>query len=261
MDDTTDPVQPEGQGGEGGDSPYSDYLNRIPEEARSDVEPVFRDWDANVTKKFQEAADYRRGWEPFEQLGVNQRDPSEVEWGMQFVDALKNPNTIKEWYDEYARENGLAAMPATDVNGVEEYVDPQVAALQQQLQQLQGALAPQLAELTEWRSTQERNAAESQMQAQREQALEALRGKDDFDETLVTSLLHKYQSDPEHAVERAYADSQAIRSQILKSWTEEKANQPPAAQSGGVADGAPEPINTLKAANEMALAQLRAGRG
>ena len=43
---------PEGQG----QSPYHDYLERIPEDARGVAEEAFRAWDANTTRQFQEAA-------------------------------------------------------------------------------------------------------------------------------------------------------------------------------------------------------------
>src|ERR1035437_4782758 len=67
---------PEGQGDQSNSSPYAEYLDRLPEEVRGDVEPVFRDWDAQTTRKFQDAAKYRKQWEPLEQTGVSQRDPA-----------------------------------------------------------------------------------------------------------------------------------------------------------------------------------------
>lgn len=264
MAEEPDPVQPEdGQGGEGGDAPYAEYLNRIPEEVRSEVEPVFRDWDSNTTRRFQEAAEYKRGWEPFEELGVNQRDPQEVQWAMQFVDALQNPSAIKEWFDGYAKENGLT--PAQEAQLEQEYVDPSVQALvEQQLQAQLGPVASQLAEMSQWRQNQEQQAREAQAMSQIKTEIDDLKAKhpDEFNEQMVEKLLPQYiESDPQHAVQRAFSDWQAIRSQIEKDTMQGKANAPAAAVSGGSADGAPEPISTLKQAAEAAMEQLRAGRG
>jgi hypothetical protein len=47
-----------------------EYLDRLPEEMRGDVEPIFKEWDANVTKRFQEAAEFRKTMEPLSDLGL-----------------------------------------------------------------------------------------------------------------------------------------------------------------------------------------------
>lgn len=260
--DNTDPAQPSGQGGNG-DTPYAEYLNRIPEEVRSEVEPVFRDWDSNTTRRFQEAADYKRGWEPFEQLGVNTREPSEVEWAMQFVDALQNPQAIRDWYGEYAKDHGLS--PAQ--NGEqqeEEFSDPSMQALIERTLQAQlGPVSSQLAEISNWREAREVEAREAQALTQIRSEMNDLKAKhpDDFNESMVEKLLPQYiESDPANAVSRAFADWQAIQAQVQTDWTQGKADQPGGAVSGGSADGSAEPISTLKQASDAALAQLRAGR-
>src|ERR1035437_2050559 len=134
---------PEGQGDQSNSSPYAEYLDRLPEEVRGDVEPVFRDWDAQTTRKFQDAAEYRKQWEALEQTGVSQRDPAEVQWAMQFVDVLHNRSVIKEWFDEYAQQNGLTAKEQQQLE--QEYVDPTVESLvEQRLAAQLGPVANQL---------------------------------------------------------------------------------------------------------------------
>lgn len=263
MPEYTDPEQPNsGQDGQGADAPYSEYLNRIPEELRADVEPVFRDWDANTTRKFQEAAEQRKSWEPYEELGINQRDPGELEWAMRFVDTLQNPEAIKEWYGEYARERGLADQAETD-----EYIDPSVSDLvQRQLSAQLGPVAQQLAEISQWRDAQEQQRAEAEAMGQIKSEISSLKAKhgDAFNEQMVEKLLPQYiDSDPQHAVQRAFADWQSIRASVEQDWTSGKANQPPAAMSGGTASGQPDPPpkgEALKYAAQQALEQLRIGR-
>jgi hypothetical protein len=262
MADNDDYAQPsEGQGEAGGDAPYAEYLNRIPEEARSEAEAAFKQWDSDTTRKFQDAAEYRRGWEPFEQLGVNQRDPAEIEWALQFVDALQNPTTIKDWYSQYAQEHGIAPEePGADP----EYVDPSMqSAFERMLQSQLGPVASQLAEMSQWRETQDQQYREAQAMAQIRSELDDLQSKHgaDFNEAMVEKLLPQYiESDPQHAVQRAWDDWQAIRNQIETDAISGKANQPAGAVSGGTADGSPPEIHTLKDAAAAAMEQLRAGR-
>jgi hypothetical protein len=263
MADSADPVQPDqGQGDEanGGGTPYDELLSRIPEEVRGQVEPVLRDWDANTTRRFQELAEKGRGWEPYEKLGVNQRDPEVLEWAMQFVDTLQNPAAIKEWYGNYARENGITVAQAEQE--INEYVDPSVTEL---VQQQTGPLAQQLAELAQWRDAQERQAAEDQAMSQIRSEIDSLKSQhgDAFNEQAVEKLLPQYiESDPQNAVKLAFADWQAIQSQVQKDWTAEKASQPAGAVTGS-GSGTPDPPpkgEALKYAAQQALEQLRAGR-
>lgn len=258
-----DGVQPdEGQGAAGGDTPYAEYLDRIPEDARAEAEAAFKQWDADTTKKFQDHASYRKDWEPFEALGVNQRDPAEVEWAMQFVDALQNPQTIKEWYDQYAQERGLTTNDGSGED--EQYVDPSTQSfLERQLQAQLGPVASQLAELAQWREAQEQSRREAEAMSQIRSEIDSLKTRhpDEFNESMVEKLLPQYiESDPQHAVQRAFEDWQAIRNQIEKDALSGKADQPAGAVSGGSADGSPEPIRTLQQAAEAAMQQLRAGR-
>src|SRR5438132_770700 len=68
--------------------------------------------------RFQDAADFRKSWEPYEQAGVNQFSPEQVQWGLEFMQALENPQAIQQWYEQYAQQNGLQAeqgqQPAPD---------------------------------------------------------------------------------------------------------------------------------------------------
>lgn len=257
-----DPVQPEpGQGGDATGTPYQEYLDRIPEEVRGEVEPVFKDWDANFTRRSQEFADYKRGWEPFEQLGVNQRDPAAVQWAMQFVDALEDPGAIKTWYEQYAQERGLTPAAAQDES---EYIDPATQALvEQQLQAQLAPLARQLEEVSAWRSAQEQQAAEQQALSDIKTQMADLKAKhpDEFNADMVEKFVAPYiESDPEHAVQRAFTDWQTMRNQLEKDFLQSKADTPAAAEGGGTPAAAPDGIKSLKEAAEAAMEQLRANR-
>ena len=264
MADSTDPVQSDvDQGGQGnGGSPYDDYLARVPEEYRSDIEPIFKEWDSNTTRKFQEAAEARRAFEPYEPY-VKDREPDQVALGLQFVDALQDPKAIKEWYDQYAQQNGLTAQTTE-----EEYVDPTVQALvDRQLAAQLGPVASQVAEFQAWREHQEQQAAVAAQRDEIESQLASLKSQhpDEFDRGLVDKLLPQYiESDPHNAVQKAFEDSRAIVAQVQKQWTDSKASQPPGAVSGGTANGTaerPEGMSIMKWASQQAEEQMRGSRG
>src|SRR6185437_4568025 len=95
-------------------APYQEYLDRIPEDAREMVAPVFKDWDANVTRKFQEHADFRKQWEPFKDTGVTELNPDQLSYAVQLFNALEQPDIMKEWWDGYAQQNGLTVQEAKE---------------------------------------------------------------------------------------------------------------------------------------------------
>ncbi len=260
-----DDVQPpEGQGDQ---SLYSEYLDKIPEDARDIALEAFKSFDANTTRKFQEAADYRKGWEPFEELGVKDRNSEEVRWALNFVDAAfgegtKNPQEIQRWFDEYAKENGLTKAEQNQLE--QEYIDPNIESLvEERLQKALGPVAQQLQDLTGRWTAEDQRRAEAEAASKIESQLEDLKAKnpDTFDRGLVEKFVANHMDDPENAVQKAFDDAVAIVNQIQKDTLQGKANQPPAAESGGSANGTPEPPpkgEALKHANAQALEMLRA---
>ena len=280
--DPAESVQPEqGQGGGGNDAPYAEYLNRIPEEGRAAAEEAFKAWDADTTRKFQDAAEHRKAWEPFEQLGVNQRDPSEVEWALSMLEAAKNnPQSIAEWYEQYAEQHGLtpaeaaqqaaAAQPAVDEFGgiydqaaLESLLQSQLTPLQQRLDAI--AQREEAREYKERLQEAERHIEEqfTQLQSQHPDAfdIKGADGKPIDVRAVIENFTGKYiETDPQHAVQRAFADWDALRSQLESGFLNGKAQQPGAPEGGGVANTQPEQIKTLAQANEIALQRIRGSR-
>lgn len=267
----TDPdapsAQPDGQGGQGdGNPPYAEYLSRVPEEARAEVEQAFRQWDADVTRRFQESAEFRRQWEPYQELGVNQLSPEDVEWALQFRQAaVENPESVQDWYQTYAQAHGLVqsepaapAPPADDGGGYLDY-DPD-ANLQQSLTAALAPMQAQLEAMNQWREAQEAAAAEAAAQEYIQGQLAELKERhgDEFNEAIVEKFIPQYiHTDPRNAVTRAFADSQELRAQIERDTLQSKVGQPRTPESGGVADVNPSEIKTLQQARQIALQQLR----
>ena len=251
-DELTDAVQPEGQGGvgTGGDPPYAEYLSRIPEDARDDIEPIFKEWDQNVSKKFQDHAEFKRQWEPFKDTGISQYGPEQVSWAAQFLEALDKPELIQGWFENYAKENGLTLAEAqaqveeaTDDYG---FQDP----AQQYEKLLEERLSPLMKKLEEYDGRfQQQTQAQANAEAGRyiETQISALEKEhnegnkfDDETRELVDLFAAKYiESDAMNAVPRGYADLQHLLNNQEKKALQGKLNQPPPAEGGGVPDVAP----------------------
>jgi hypothetical protein len=272
-DPEADNVQPdEGQGDGGASAPYAEYLSRLPEEVRGDVEPVFKDWDANVTRRFQDASEYRKQWEPYEGAGVKNYDPETVQGALAFIEAAQNePASIKQWYQTYAEQNGLADEPAAlaepPAPQFDEYGLP--ADTQQVEKLLNDRFAPfeeKIQAIAQWQ--QERVEAETQQQrdeqAQQQidsQFAELEKAHGEFDKELLAMFALKYaDTDPDNAINRGFQDMQTRINAIEKQALQGKVNAPAAAEGGGVPDVTAEKVSTFAQAEEIARQFLRNSR-
>ena len=249
-----DEAQPEqGQGESGG--VFDSYLENVPEEHREPVMQYLKDAERNVNTRLQEAGELRKQWEPYQDTGITNLSPEEAKWMADFRPLLDDPQALQAWYQAYAQEAGIA-----DQNGYQP--EPDVTQLMQQqldpiMQELNG--------LREWRDAQEQHAREQQAQQTIQQQISDLKEKHgDFPVDQVEKFVAQYiESDPEHAIEKAYADWQALVSQTEKQLVSQKMGQPPAAESGGRADSTPEALtgpDALKKAAELARQRLQAAR-
>lgn len=78
-------VNPTANGTEQQGVPYADYLSRLPEGVRPLVEPMFKEWDAGVTKRFQELHSQYEPWTPI----VSEYDPEGVQQAIMLAQAIE----------------------------------------------------------------------------------------------------------------------------------------------------------------------------
>jgi hypothetical protein len=271
-DPASDAAQPdEGQDGEGtSGAPYQEYLDRIPEELREDVEPVFRDWDGQVTKRFQDAAEFRKQWEPLQDTGIHKYDPGDVAWMVQFREALNDPQSIQQWFDSYAKENGLTSAQAQQQleQAVDdyEYQDPS----QQNFERLlEDKLNPLLQKLEQY----DGRFAEQEQQKALADAERIINGQiteleqkhGEFNEEtkeLINTLAGRYiDSDPMNAIPRAYDDLQRWQNNVEKSALQAKVDAPAPAEGGGIPSVTPDQHKRIDSpgVKEAAIEFLRNG--
>jgi hypothetical protein len=244
----------ESQGAEGNGGLYD--LSAVPEDLRSQVEPLFKQFDANVTKKFQEHADYRKGWEPYENLGLNEYDPEGLQQLLQFAEQnLTSEDALREFVTNTARENGWLDDGEPDPEmGEDDPVQGELEDLRQQLSQI-----------TERDQAREQQQREQQIGEYITQEYERLKTEvgelpDEEAQDWVDARAAMYASDPEKrdkAIETAYRDYFAMIAKVETGLLKRKGDQPPAPEQGG-RPGTGEPPNTdRKVARQRAEERLR----
>jgi hypothetical protein len=246
-------VQPEVvESSEGqGQAPYSEYLDRLPEDIRGDVEPIFKDWDSNVTKKFQEAAEFRKQWEPFSDLGLNDVPREEVENLLALRElAANDPEQFDAWLAETARERGLieAIEDESLYEDESEPMDDRLSPLQSKLEQLEA-----------WKEEQEYEARVAEAtKLVEQQVVEASQKHPDVPQELAEQFLASFaESDPENAVSLAFEAAEKWMAQIQQGMVQDKLAQPEAAEQGQKVDGSAERITSFAEASQAALARLK----
>jgi hypothetical protein len=262
-DPPVDDTQPEGQGdvGESGNPVYAEYLDRIPEDAREVAEEAFRDWDTRTQQRFQEAADFRKQWEPLAQTGISDLSAEEVAWLVQFRGALEDPQVMQQWWNGYAEQNGLAAAPPEQQQTLDEYGGYQdQAAIEALVEQRLGPVVQALEQFNERFVQQDQQAAEAQAMQYIEGQLAELEQKHgaDFNREMVELFTTRHiDADPMNAVPKAWADWQKVRNGIEKAAMQPKLEAPPPAEGGGVPDTMPPKLDTFRDAEATAKEMLR----
>jgi hypothetical protein len=248
-------VQPEGQGAATGDAPYAEYLNRVPEEHRQTVEPIFREWDGNVTRRFQEAAGYRRQWEPYEQAGLNQWRPDDLAALVEFSRQYEDPGFRRTWVEQQARELGLLQEPDPGLD--EEFIDPSV---QQLLDQRMTPLQQELEDLRQWRQQQEQSQSQRQIADTLESQYRALTDEHgDIDRDVLEGFAQKHiGDDPMTAMQRGFEAMQKYRGAIEQQLMRGKLNQPGAPNAFGRAATSGEAPKTLRDSQQALIERMNA---
>lgn len=275
-DPEAEPVQPdEGQGdGEAaGGSPWESYLERFPEEVRDTAAEAFREMEGNATKRFQEHSEYRKTWEPYEQLGVSQVSPEDVQWALQFRQAaVENPQAIQQWFDAYAQEHGLTPQQAAaEIQQQQDDLgyDPSQQQLDQMLKQHLSPLQQQVEQMSQWRTQIEEQAHQDQITRALDTEVAALKAKhadslpdelkERFDDVIERFAMKYAQpgADPKRVIALAWQDFESLSNQIEKAALQGKVDAPAPAESGGVPDVSPDKIHSFKQAESVAAEFLR----
>lgn len=269
MEVATDPAAAGGQaGGEGGQGGQGDSasvdglydLSSVPEELREYVENVAKQIQGNVTRRFQEHADFRRTWEPLSQVdGLTDVPPDELSELVQFRQIASDPATFDDWLVQVAsamaeadpdrfqsvfgqlgeqtglfgEEGGEGGEPGGDMESLREMfaemLDERLGPIEQHVNT----------------SSQEARVAAAREQIQTELADVQKKHKDQFGEDLDEDAINHIRQlalsyPPENAIREAYGQHLKITGQAKGELVDDKLNQPKPGVNGGRADTAPE---------------------
>jgi len=246
-----DDVQPstEGQGADADSGLYD--LDSVAPEVRDQLTPHLKKIEGNVTKRFQEAADYRKQWEPYEQLGLADKDPAQIKQLLDFAQLAQDPEQFKSWWEAAGKEMGF-----TDDKPVEEddfdldAEDFSAEKIQELIQkQVEEKVGPIQAKFQE----QEKERLEAEANKEVDSALsEILDGKEvsDEDKEDILAFAWAYSDenggDAKTAIQKGYERYARLVGQGANGLLAQKTNQPKPPEGEGPADTSAEKITSFK---------------
>jgi hypothetical protein len=244
--------EPEGQGAD--DNGLYD-LSAVPEDIRPYVVDELKKIEANATRKFQEHADFRKQWEPYQELGVDKVSPEEMEQLLDFLQIARDEQAFANWWEQVGEEFGLFDDEEPEEDG--EFGEASDENIEQVVKNLlDERLGPVEARLSEDEQEQRVQAAWDEIQSQ----LAALREEHgDFDEDAVCQLAMAYGGD-EDAIQRGFEDFQRIAGHAERQFVEGNGDQPETPERGGAPSANSEPITDFAQATSIAKQRMAQAR-
>jgi hypothetical protein len=259
-----DDVQPTpGQGGDGGTpTAVESYLQSVPEDAREHVAPYLKEAEKHVNSRLQEAAEFKRTWEPYQNVeSLSQYPPEQLAellaWHQQ---VSASPDAYQEWLAEQAKQAGLTPAEQNAVIEAEqdgELTHEEIEKLIQQ--QTEERVAPLQERLEQWETERviDTEAATIRSELDRIQTENKIKLTPD-QEAVIIDLGIPYEDD-EKWVQAGFDRFKEITTEGQRAFVEEKANQPQAPLAAGGVERF-KPARTWAEAAEQAKGRIRAER-
>jgi hypothetical protein len=234
-------VQPEGQGQ--GDSTTGLYdLSSVPEQYRSEVERIAKDIDRNAQAKFREAADYRKQWQPFEELGLTDQNPESIRQMIELSQLLGDESTAQDAVLALAKHVGL------EVDGLdpepEAEPDP-TADLRSQVEQLAAAES-------ERQQAAAQQAEMDRLQGEWDEIVQEHGPFTDDQQELIIELASRFDSEAE-PLKAAHKLFNQIAGHAEQGLVRSKSGEPAAAEPAGRASTAVAPPETFDEAKRLMI--------
>lgn len=238
----------------GGSGLYAEALAGVPEQYRGYVEPHFKKWDQAVGPKLQEAAEYRKQWEPYEQLGVKNLEPDTLKELLSFHEIASDPDQFLQWYQdigEQLRQEGLLDQEQPEQE--EPQGDPEIQEIKSQFQEFQ-----------QWRQQQEQERAYNDANTFLGGELDKLKQENpnmQFSEEVANAIFtfarNYAESDKQNCVKKGFQDYMNLMGQAEKQLFKAKTEAPAPAESGGVPNTGMPPVTSFDEAKRLGMERLR----
>lgn len=240
-----------GQGGGEGDTDGLFDLSSVPEDYRPYVEPHLKDIQRNVNQKFQDNANYRKQWEPYESLGINDYDPEDLQGLLQFAEIANNPETFKEWWNTVGQENKYFDELGDGEEEYEEEGGMDVEALKSTFEEMLDAkLTPIANQTAQFEEAQRVQQAEQHIDGEIA-ALKEQHGE--FDEQVVYKLAMAY--DGPDAIQNGFKDYQGIIAGAERD-TVNRGQGGITPEGAGAANTNGKPITSFSEASDLARERM-----
>lgn len=243
--------EPQGQGG--GNELHEQFISSAPEHLRDAARELVPLWDKGVQERFTESANYKKQWEPYESLGLNDIEPNEIKELLDFREIVQDEEKFRQWYEDIGNLMGVDSDDDDD--------DDEDAAIPKEMQQFMREFQQFRQEQTQREQEREQQEAFQQTAQQvRQQLDEIKRNNPDVDEKVeetICTLALKY--DGEDAIKKGFADYQALMSDAEKRVFKNKTGTdlPGTSVSGGSAATQAEPVTSFEQANRIARERMR----
>lgn len=253
-----DDVQPAdaGQGADTTDSGLYD-LDSVAPEIREAVAPHLKAIEGNVTKKFQEAADYRKQWSPYEEIGLNNLQPDQVKGLLEFAEMANDPEQFGQWWETAGKEMGLfdKFTPDSSVEDLELEDDLSPEKVQELIEK---QVAEKIGPIEQTLQQQQMQSKEAQANEEIASAMGSIRGENsslfegDEDgkvENRIARLAYSYSDDNSlsatEMIQKGFEDYKEMIEAGEKGLFQQKANQPKPPEGPGGADTSPEKVSSF----------------
>jgi hypothetical protein len=269
-----DGAQPPGgdQGtGDGTDSGLFN-LDSVAPDIREHLEPHLKTIQGNVESKFREAADFRKQWSPYEEIGLNEVEPDQVKGLLEFANLAKDPEQFSQWWKAAGDEMGLFdKFGVQDDSGLElaDDLSPEKIAelVEKQVAEKIGPVEQTLQQQEQDRKVAQANEeVASAMKSIRSETPSLFEGDEEHQEAVeqrIARLAYSYSDDssllPAEMIQKGFQDYTEMIGQGEKSLFDQKSKQPPPPEGAGGADTSPEKIASFDdpRLKSVALAKLK----
>lgn len=257
------PAAPEGQGQADSISSGLYNLDSVPEGIRDQVAPLLKEFDGNVTRKFQQHAEQ---WKPYDELGIRDIDPEEMAHLVSFHQIASDEDAFKDWvktaYDELHGEGAAAANPeaaAAAAGEQSQYLTQEQFESKLEEREAQREQEREQQELHDSIAREARETLDTVLKdvLPKDASAEDKQGVED----LVCFMAQKHQSadgSVGDALKAGFADYQKLIGGAKSDALDEKLGQPKPAETGGRAASQPKPAESFEEAGARLKERLRA---
>lgn len=119
-------------------APWAHYVEPLPDSVRPLVEPIFKQWDSDVTKRFQTYSQNQAKYEPWNPIIEQYGTPDQAQAAFQLMQAInENPEQVYQaLVEEFGFGDQGGSEPEDSDTGDEDPLDPRVQQYAQMTEQM-----------------------------------------------------------------------------------------------------------------------------